>query len=389
MNKTLRFNARKLLIVAPLNIAPSARYRAQSAPRHTEGIRQTDSLLLPLLQAADSAEYEESLGLLLVTHAQPIIKAIIRKNLRVSLSVTDGRSENQDALELSAEIQTRLLDALRRISASRRQAIGNFPGYVATTTYHACHEFLRRKYPHRHSLKNKLRYVIEHHEALSVWESDGITLCGMAVLRSQKQAALPAAQLRQLLDAAREVYGPVVSNNLRASHLQDLVVELFRKAGAPVELHSLVWAVADFLEIKDNPPGTNTKEDDEDCQGFESLSDESSNHQLKLEGRLYLERLWSEICALPFRQRVALLLNLRDQQGQGLIDLFPVTGVATMRNLAEALEITAEELAGLWNELPLTDAAISLRLKVTRQQVINLRKSARERLARRMSACPL
>ncbi|HEX8747171.1 MAG TPA: hypothetical protein VF717_08215 [Pyrinomonadaceae bacterium] len=323
--------------------------------------------------------------LLLVTHAQPIIKSIIRKNLRVSLSATDGRSENQDALELSAEIQTRVLQALRRISAGRGQVIGNFPGYVATTAHHACHEFLRRKYPQRHSLKNKLRYIIERHEALSVWESDGITLCGMSVLRYQKKAPLTAAQLSQLLETASNVYGPVATqDNLRALHLQGLVFELFSKAGAPVELNNLVCAVADLLEIKDDSADTKAKGDDEDGGRFETLSDESSNHYLKLEGRLYLERLWSEICALPVRQRAAILLNLRDPQGNGLIHLFPITGVATMRNLADALEMAADELAGLWNELPLTDAAISSRLQVTRQQVINLRKCARERLARRM-----
>jgi hypothetical protein len=46
----------------------------------------------------------------------------------------------------------------------------------------------------------------------------------------------------------------------------------------------------------------------------------------------------------------------------------------------------AQEFAKLWNNLPLEDTTIAQNLGVTRQQVINLRKSARERLARRMSA---
>ena len=44
----------------------------------------------------------------------------------------------------------------------------------------------------------------------------------------------------------------------------------------------------------------------------------------------------------------------------------------------------APELAALWPDLPLEDAAIAERLGLTRQQVINLRKSARARLGRRM-----
>jgi hypothetical protein len=54
-----------------------------------------------------------------------------------------------------------------------------------------------------------------------------------------------------------------------------------------------------------------------------------------------------------------------------------------MRRIADALEIDAQQLARIWGELPLEDARIAESLGVTRQQVINLRKSARERLSRR------
>ncbi|MFI5179332.1 MAG: hypothetical protein ACHQO8_12240, partial [Vicinamibacterales bacterium] len=63
----------------------------------------------------------------------------------------------------------------------------------------------------------------------------------------------------------------------------------------------------------------------------------------------------------------------------------PLTGIATIRQIAEVLDIPALDLAALWSELPLDDTRIGARLKLTRQQVINLRKSARERLSRRMA----
>jgi len=78
-----------------------------------------------------------------------------------------------------------------------------------------------------------------------------------------------------------------------------------------------------------------------------------------------------------------LLLNLRDIN-EGVAMLFPLIGVATIRQIAEALATPAEEFSVLWNELPLDDAAIALRLGTTRQGVINLRKAARARLSRRM-----
>jgi hypothetical protein len=57
-----------------------------------------------------------------------------------------------------------------------------------------------------------------------------------------------------------------------------------------------------------------------------------------------------------------------------------------MRELAAALEMSAEELAAAWDHLPLEDAAIGKILGASRQQVANLRKCARERLSRRLES---
>jgi hypothetical protein len=79
-----------------------------------------------------------------------------------------------------------------------------------------------------------------------------------------------------------------------------------------------------------------------------------------------------------------LLLNLKDASGRGCITLFPATGIASISQLASALEFNVETFAELWNELPLEDARVAELLKLSRQQVINARKSGRERLARRL-----
>ena len=46
--------------------------------------------------------------------------------------------------------------------------------------------------------------------------------------------------------------------------------------------------------------------------------------------------------------------------------------------------MTVDDFAEVWKDLPWSDLRIAERLGITRQQVINLRKCARERLARRM-----
>jgi hypothetical protein len=106
---------------------------------------------------------------------------------------------------------------------------------------------------------------------------------------------------------------------------------------------------------------------------------------LEVELRSELTKLWVEIRELPRTQRVALLLNLRDSQQRDALMLLPLTGVAGLPQVAGVLELPLGELAVLWNRLPLDDLSIGQLLGVSRQQVINLRKSARQRLARRMA----
>ena len=99
---------------------------------------------------------------------------------------------------------------------------------------------------------------------------------------------------------------------------------------------------------------------------------------------MFLQRLWEELQQLPRNQRAALLLNLKDASGFSSITLFPATGIAGIRELAVVLEISAEDVAAMWNDLPIEDGRIAELLGLTRQQVVNARKSGRERLARRL-----
>jgi len=81
-----------------------------------------------------------------------------------------------------------------------------------------------------------------------------------------------------------------------------------------------------------------------------------------------------------------LLLNFRDARGQDLVGLLPYTRTATIEQIAEAIALPLEKFLELWSKLPLDDATIGELLGATRQQVINLRKCARERLERRIKA---
>jgi DNA-directed RNA polymerase specialized sigma24 family protein len=123
----------------------------------------------------------------------------------------------------------------------------------------------------------------------------------------------------------------------------------------------------------------------EDDDPLARLPDPAPDAALALERRTNLSRLWDEIRQLPKRQAAALILHLQDGQGRNAAALLPLTGTASLRDIARAVGLEPERLAEIWNYLPLEDTAIAAVLRVTRQQVINLRKSARERLARRIA----
>jgi DNA-directed RNA polymerase specialized sigma24 family protein len=347
-----------------------------------------DRLLLPFLSEGDEMASERLLAQLMTGHAEPVVEKVIRSKLRVSLKPSDGSHLNQDALEISSDAQAQVLNQLRAIKdAPERKVILNFRSYVAVITHNACSEYLRRKYPERSRLKNRLRYLLTHQPTFALWEDEeeGELLCGLAAWREQKRGASSNEWLQQLrADTQFWMNGmPRSMAGRESAPTAQAVAAIFEYAGGAVELDVLVSAIADIYGIKDQ---TSYQEDEEDAaeDAIEQLPDERADVAAEMEQRIYLQTLWAEVCQLPPRQRAALLLNLRDGQGRGLIALFPLLRIASMREIGVALGVGRDEFARLWNELPLEDASIASLLGVTRQQVINLRKCARERLARRM-----
>ncbi|HYR27715.1 MAG TPA: hypothetical protein VEU30_04580, partial [Thermoanaerobaculia bacterium] len=68
--------------------------------------------------------------------------------------------------------------------------------------------------------------------------------------------------------------------------------------------------------------------------------------------------------------------------GGSAIPLLVFTGVATLEEIAAALEYERADIELLWDRLPMADLEIAALLGTTRQQIISLRRAARERLER-------
>lgn len=338
-----------------------------------------DALLEPLLLAASDERADEVLSRLIDAHANPVIKGVIRYKLHLN---SQRASQRDDADDLYQEALLQLLGQLRQFRAQPgAHPIEDLRGMAAVIAHRACSGWMRRQFPERHALKNRLHYLLTRQRGFSLWQGeDGKPLAGFAAWQGRKKAA-GAARLGELSD------GEGLPANVHAfrgggqQRLGDALAAIFNHVGGPVEFDELVRALAALLGIRDRP--LESLPENEDAAGFTTAAAES-DPAWHIEKRIFLQRLWEELQQLPRNQRAALLLNLKDAGGRGCITLFPATGVATLRQLAGALEMSADDFARLWNELPLEDARIAELLGLTRQQVINARKSGRERLARRL-----
>jgi RNA polymerase sigma factor (sigma-70 family) len=324
-----------------------------------------DALLEPLLTATTDEHADELLSQLIAGHAEPVIKGVIRFKLRFNSHQETQRAEADD---IHQDVVLQLVTQLQRFrKLPETHPITDVRGMAAIIAHRTCARWMRRQFPERHALKNRLHYLLTRQRGFAFWEDDGKSIAGFGVWKQQKKTAV-----RNLSDPGARIR--------KAQELAETVKSIFDYAGGPIEFDELVTAVAAIQGISDRPVEALAEDEDE---GFDPATPDP-DPAWRAEKKMFLQRLWEELTQLPVNQRVALLLNLKDASGFGCITLFPAIGIATIRQLAAALEFPAERLAELWNELPIEDARIAELLGLTRQQVINARKSGRERLARRL-----
>ena len=337
-----------------------------------------DPLLEPFIRATDSLEAEHHLGSIMSAHADPVIGKVVRGNLY-------GRQHKQELEDICSEARVHVVEWLQQLRADPGKEIDSFADYVAVVAGHTCDGYLRRTYRKRSQLKNRIRYLLEKHQSFALWEGKGEMLAGFAVWQGTDRLEPTDRKLQHLLNAPEEW---PFADKAEHSDAVALIAALFRHFDGPIVFNRLVEVVATVWRVRDELPAkaSSARETDEDP--IERVRDRQPDVSTVVSYRIYLQRLWKEIRELPLRQRAALLMNFRDARGGSIIELLPLCGIATIREIAAVLETDTLNFATLWNSLPLDDLAISQQLGIGRQQVINLRKCARDRLARRMKETP-
>jgi hypothetical protein len=302
-------------------------------------------LLTQFLDCPRPEESERLLERVVGEQAAPVVEAIVSFKVRSDPAGEDVRSD----------VLAHLIGRLRELKSSDdRETIRDFRAYAAVAAYNGCNEHYRRSFPERRRLESRLRYLLASHENLTLWvEPDGEWMCG----RRERRGGEPTR---------KTICGDAVW--ARSRETARVVEAILEECTGPMRFEDLVEQVARHWSISDRPAPA-----------------ENASVEIRLVRRDGLKALWSEISRLPLTQRISLLLNMRDEKGGAALTLLPITGVATLAQIAKILEMSVEELAQLWNGLPVDDLRIAERLRLNRQQVINLRRSARERLKRALA----
>jgi RNA polymerase sigma factor (sigma-70 family) len=313
------------------------------------------NLLEVYLRAANEAEAAVALERLIELEALPVIRGVARR-----------KSWNVDRGDVEGEALLRLVARLRAMRAGDGEPIDDFRAYVAVIAFNAVHGQARERSPQRWRLASRIRYAVRR-EPFGRWEERGELVCGFS-----RAAAAEIVSADAVASAAAGAVTPAVLDS--ADALIRALKAVFLRIGGRCRFDELVEA---FVDASGASLQSSVQHED--------LAEPTSFAPVEAMDRLErLRALWREISALPARQREALLLHVRDESGRAALELFVLLGVANLAAIAAALESSVEEVSELILELPWDDLRIAARMNVSRQQVINLRKSARDRLSRRL-----
>jgi DNA-directed RNA polymerase specialized sigma24 family protein len=332
---------------------------AMATRRTDRFLALNDSRLAAFLTAECEEKRDRQLDRIVEQHVRPTAHRMIAAHMR-----GEWRVDPNDAEDVVSSVVLMMIRKLRAALILEEESLQNLEAYVTTVTRNVLRDLVRAKSPGRMRVRSRLRHLFAHDRRLALWNCDGVAVAGLS------------SQLdRQPLEPETENFSRAL-RNVPASpdRAPDALIKLFALLGEPLRFTTLVSAFVELWGIRDG-----------ETSNIEAVADEGNRPGARLEWRQYLDLLWRELLGLPVRQRSALLLNLRMPHSENAIALFIAAGIARFEEIAEAIGMVPQQLTAIWDELPLDDATIASSLGSSRQQVINLRKAARERLVRRMA----
>lgn len=316
------------------------------------------------------AEAEECLNLLFTESVIPQIRRVLSSYLTLS---------HHDREEISAEAQSRVLRRLRDLHGRRAAGIADLKSYVTTVAFNARKDFISSKKPEWRRINNRIQRLAEDPERGIRLKArrDGDDQFALA----ERDGARNSRDIAEILDAVRRT----IPDHL-VRRVQDLVPEVLACANGGLSRKELVGAVleltggGDLVEI----------EMPEELNEIRTVSENDemiANRQVAL-----LRQVWEEVRLFPGNQRKALILSLRENRDTEAVSLLLRNRIATIREIADTLEVSLDEFSAIFERLPMSSLEIADFLGIEDggrtsrvQRVDNLRRIARDLLRRRLN----
>jgi len=345
--------------------------------------RRMDSMISSFLREEDPQEQERILAEIVSVEALPIIRRVIRQQLGLYLRNSSKGFEDSLASDLYHDIATRIIERLRKLRSNELGQdefdFDDFSSYVSRISKNVCHDFLREKYPTRHNLKNRIRYLLTTRPEFSLWKSNGFNhCCGLS--EWEDSSFKPNIELDDhLLERVRERTGWNTKDS--TDQLTGLLQAIFTECAGPIEVDRLVSFVIKI--IGSSEPVTESL-DSSLLEIQTELVDQRPRADQTLEDRERLRSLWNDILKLTAAQRKLILFSNLDVIESDLWSLFIESGTVEPNNILEALDISQSDFMSLWPRIPLNLIELADHLGLTRAQVVKARFNARARLRKHL-----
>jgi hypothetical protein len=329
--------------------------------------KELEALAAAALNKAESARER-----LFTEHFVPVVRARVGvRFLQSSDAYRDTCQEVFGFLTKKLQQLSARLDQNGTCSAIRTANWRNYAGKVA---FHCVVNHIRRQSQAWRSISGRLHYLFEsHHEHFAIWRRDGREVCGRRSWRDKPPVHLRSDDPR-LADVIAGLTKP----------WPELVDQIFEVTGGPVRLDHLVALLHRYSVSPHETQQPAAHEDDNASRDWENLPAQAEATEYQVYLREVTERMWKGIWNMPVEHRRALMLNLKGADG-GDIQLVDYLQLASREEIARCVEVPSDQFERLWPNLPLDDNRIAELFGGTRQQVINWRSAARDRLRREMN----
>jgi len=205
-----------------------------------------DQLLLPYLEAIEESKRQQCLDELLLFHAAPIVRKILRSRLGFHVSQHGTNRNNQEAEDVYHDTLTKTVQMLHDLrTSSRPTEIENFRRYVTRIAINACNDFLRTRSPGKYRFKHNVRDIFSRHQDFAAWKVDDEIVGGFAVWRGM--ASLPASerQVRELEnDLDTFLSARFANEDIHQVALTRIVAEVLQWIDCPIKINDLAGFVA-------------------------------------------------------------------------------------------------------------------------------------------------